>query len=678
MDPPGHSTADAAPQQRALIIAIGDYPAGSRYSDLNSINDVPLIRGALRHQGFDDSRIHVLSDSAATRTGILEAIRTRLLAPAQEGDVLFLHYSGHGVQVTDDDGDELDGYDEALVPYDARALRLERGPTDSTRTPDAGIAMDAMLAEVAASYVRDDEIGSLVAELRRRVGPAGNVVVSIDACNSGSATRGLPVRGSPDPIGPPATSARSDGSDQRDVGSGFADGGAGTTRGQTGGLAPYVVLAASRHDEPAREVRAEDGTSVGSLSLALSRALAEAGPGTSYRSLFDRVKARMAVLVPLQTPQLEGDMDTELFSGRALPQRPYFDVRSVRGDSTVVLAAGTLLGVHPGTEVALYPPGTSSPGAAALATGRVLSATATRAVVRLAGPGLEDALQAWAFVTRYAPGELTVGVDIDPELPAPLAEDVGARLDSMAVARVTREKPDLVVIAAGSAGDAVELRSADDDRLLYGPVDDATPELAGRLARRVQGYARNRYLARIGLEAPGLDVRFEVVPARHRFDFDGACVESTPIDRQGSTTGGSDPLRFRPGDGYLLRLHNRGTRPAYVTVLSLAPDGSIVQLFPVPQLSGQDNYLEPDRSFLVDLCYTVEEPYGVEILKLFATRERVDFWPILHGTEPGRAGQSLNPLERLLSEVQSGTRSRIAGPPRAAGSTHAVTIHVER
>ncbi|GBG58987.1 hypothetical protein CBR_g24336 [Chara braunii] len=36
----------------------------------------------------------------------------------QAGDCLVFYYSGHGIQVKDLDGDELDGYDEALVPVD--------------------------------------------------------------------------------------------------------------------------------------------------------------------------------------------------------------------------------------------------------------------------------------------------------------------------------------------------------------------------------------------------------------------------------------------------------------------------------------------------------------------------------------------------------------------------------
>ncbi len=37
---------------------------------------------------------------------------------AQAGDNLFMHYSGHGGNMRDDNGDEKDGMDETLVPLD--------------------------------------------------------------------------------------------------------------------------------------------------------------------------------------------------------------------------------------------------------------------------------------------------------------------------------------------------------------------------------------------------------------------------------------------------------------------------------------------------------------------------------------------------------------------------------
>ena len=108
------------PVSRALIIAISDYgtpPADPRtqvartaYRTLNAKNDVPLVRGALMEHGFAEADIRVLADSAATREGILAEFE-QLVRESGPGDVVVVHYSGHGHQIADDDGDEMDGYD---------------------------------------------------------------------------------------------------------------------------------------------------------------------------------------------------------------------------------------------------------------------------------------------------------------------------------------------------------------------------------------------------------------------------------------------------------------------------------------------------------------------------------------------------------------------------------------
>ncbi len=59
----------------------------------------------------------MLTDFAATKGAIQEAI-TGLVSGGQRGDVLVLHYSGHGSSVPDDNGDEADNRDEILCPTD--------------------------------------------------------------------------------------------------------------------------------------------------------------------------------------------------------------------------------------------------------------------------------------------------------------------------------------------------------------------------------------------------------------------------------------------------------------------------------------------------------------------------------------------------------------------------------
>jgi uncharacterized caspase-like protein len=71
--------------------------------------------------GFEESNITFLMDDGQnpdpTMENILNAFK-QLVSDSEPGDVAFVHYSGHGGKVRDDNGDEADGYDETLVPLD--------------------------------------------------------------------------------------------------------------------------------------------------------------------------------------------------------------------------------------------------------------------------------------------------------------------------------------------------------------------------------------------------------------------------------------------------------------------------------------------------------------------------------------------------------------------------------
>ncbi|GKY92890.1 hypothetical protein MPSEU_000258100 [Mayamaea pseudoterrestris] len=70
---------------------------------------------------FKPDNIQLLLDDGEqtmpTRANILKALK-KMVAAAEPGDALFVHYSGHGAKMKDDTGDEHDGYDETLVPVD--------------------------------------------------------------------------------------------------------------------------------------------------------------------------------------------------------------------------------------------------------------------------------------------------------------------------------------------------------------------------------------------------------------------------------------------------------------------------------------------------------------------------------------------------------------------------------
>lgn len=100
--------------KQALCVGINNYP-GTK-SDLNGcVNDAHDWAQELRSRGY---RAKVLLDKQATRRAIVGAL-TKLVTSAVVGDSLVFTYAGHGSWLPDDaNGEEPDGRDEMLCPYD--------------------------------------------------------------------------------------------------------------------------------------------------------------------------------------------------------------------------------------------------------------------------------------------------------------------------------------------------------------------------------------------------------------------------------------------------------------------------------------------------------------------------------------------------------------------------------
>jgi len=97
-------------------------------------NDVESMKNWLVKQGFKegpDSMCILLDDgfhSSPTSANIMDGMKW-LADTAQPGDSLFVHYSGHGGQIKDDNGDEEDGMDETIIPVDFRQAGQIRDDT---------------------------------------------------------------------------------------------------------------------------------------------------------------------------------------------------------------------------------------------------------------------------------------------------------------------------------------------------------------------------------------------------------------------------------------------------------------------------------------------------------------------------------------------------------------------
>ncbi|MEI6262162.1 MAG: caspase family protein [Deltaproteobacteria bacterium] len=86
---------------KALIVGVNKYKLPG--SDLQGcVNDATNVRDIY---GFTTNDIRVLVDARATKSAIMDRLNW-LVKDAKAGDKLLFHFSGHGSQIRDRDGDE--------------------------------------------------------------------------------------------------------------------------------------------------------------------------------------------------------------------------------------------------------------------------------------------------------------------------------------------------------------------------------------------------------------------------------------------------------------------------------------------------------------------------------------------------------------------------------------------
>jgi hypothetical protein len=156
------------PVKKAVLVGLNKtHIPGTELS--GCVNDVEDVWNLLVNQyGFDPDNIRVLTDERATKQAILDRL-VWLVDKSIPGDELVFHYSGHGSQVRDRNGDELnDQLDEILIPYDV--------DFDDPLTDDMigevfkGLAQGAYLTMICDSCHSGTMSKSIRNELESRIG----------------------------------------------------------------------------------------------------------------------------------------------------------------------------------------------------------------------------------------------------------------------------------------------------------------------------------------------------------------------------------------------------------------------------------------------------------------------------------------------------------------------------
>ncbi len=619
--------------KRALIIGIGKYEVLPRLP--GSKNDIELVRQVLLSRyGFSDNNIHVVRDEAATRVGVLSALN-KIVKEAGPDDVVYIHYSGHGSQVQDLNGDEPDDQlDETIVPQDGRTEGV----------PD----------------ITDDELEAILSRLK-----TSQAVVVLDSCHSGTATRGLEVR------------VRSVPADDRIA---LYQKKSVTTRA----IVPlnkhaYVLFSGAASHEEALDGPI-DGRYHGFFTHSLFKSLQTAPTGASTREIFAGAKRELKRIqnqfgrTSMPEPQLEASMariDQPFFAlnsqsqsaaqtGSESARRSWVTVQARKGADHVLVNA-VVLGADPGSVWAIYPDGeTAFDPAKAQGFAVVKSVQEGHAIARISGGSKAMTGKGRAIMIAPAPQSQRIPVRL-LNVPSDQAKDFK---------RVLQQKlGEIEFVGADQfARFLVDVKdhtwhvySADGEKEILSLPISANPKSLDPMAQvLVQSRNASQLLA---LENPAtqinLDVRVVQVGQR------GIAVVSDRMEAPVYHIRHAGESRTLSNS---LQLEVTSDTDCYITIVDVDAEGNVNVLFPNAYQNQNfyaDGFVRAGRSILLPdslnsgnragFHWDYANPPGVDTIRVFASTDRQLTNRIRHSV--GSTGQSgLNqgvivgkPLAQLVS-----------------------------
>lgn len=616
--------------KHALLIHIGDYPDESGWNKISSVNDTALIIPALLKHGFHRDNISLLLDSQATKKNITNSLHN-LALNSKSGDIVYIHFSCHGQQICDQDGDEPDGLDEALIPYDAFKYY------DST-------------GYIGENHLRDDELGIEVDKIRKSVGPDGDVLIVIDACHSGTATREIGLsRGTHDTFCPPQYQLLS--IDFQDyVFNKYIE---------SSDLSPFIVISASGSSQNNYEYVFK-GKSYGSLSFAMSKALTQMNNGLSYFGLFSHVKTIMSFIVPGQSPQVEGNLSRKVFAGEPINQMAYHKVKYWRDYSSIVIDAGQLVGLSEESIIGLYPIGTTSfTSEPPIAKGKIIETNLTHSFIELDRKvDKTTATNSWVLVIEQAYSFENVRIKIEGSPETEIFQQVLVVLNEIPFVTIVEEQPDLLLVVPVSAMQALEIYRSNGQILLNQnlAIDDIHV-----IKYAILEFAQATFLRSLNLQSTKYDLSFQLIKVDNK---------GNPIHPLNQNKSGNAVLKLSPGDLFKIKIENKGKADAYYSIIDIQPDNKINLLVPERDSRGLslrnpvDCFIKSGETEVIKTIFYIAEPFGQEVFKLIASGEPLNLAKI-HKTRGSINKNSASPFELLFSSSYNPlSRSTVNRLPR--------------
>ncbi len=591
------SPGGGSPKKLALLIGINTYKYPDRVSPLaGSINDVEDMRQLLIGKfQFLPENILVLKDSQATHAAIIEAIKGHLIAKAQQGDIVVLHYSGHGSQMKDVTGKMISGVDETIVPYDSR--------------DPGGKVFD----------ISGAELHPLLVQLASKT---TNLTFILDSCHSGTLVRGARVRSIPmDTRTPPPMSAT------REVGT-----------KPTEATPKFAFLSAATSKESAFEHSA-NGADHGAFTYFLTQQLRTSRAGATYRDIMDVVIGNVTANYPLEHPSLEGaEPDQHVFGDGSSIAKIYITASpSALTTGRVTLDVGQIDGATVGSIYDVYAPGTKNlaPPNQPVARIKIVSSDPQKSEATVFSGG-KVAAGSRAVEREHRYGSARLRVLVEGPADSPTLQAVKQSLQKLSYVEIT-DLPAACNMQVRESGGKIMTLAADASTLST-PVAVTSPSAADRVTEQVKLWAK--WFSVLSIRNPSSDMKIS-------FTISGKQTRD-PLARVGKADMG-----VREGDTIEATIRNDAERDVYIAMLDLSSDGSISVVYPT--IEGAKEVLKPGLTF--SKSFNTFVPKGrstvTDILKVFASYKPIALTVL---TQPAIRGISDDPLQQLLNESAGQTR----------------------
>ena len=511
------------------------------------VNDITAMAEYLEGRvAQDDYQLHLrtLTDSDATRQGIIDGFRQHLSQATSE-DIALFYYAGHGSQeqAPPEFWDvEPDRLNETIVCYDSRS----QGGWD----------------------LADKELGKLISEVSQN---NPHTIIIMDCCHSGSGTRGdldldVATRKAPlDKRTRPLTSFIVTLSELEEISISRS-----LEANSSWVSAPgnYIFMSACRDRELAKEYNTGT-TKRGVFYYFLIDTLTKANGILTYRDLFKRTDALVRSKVTAQSPRIESQESSALdlfFLGGAISEsHPYFTV-SHQPNYGWVIDGGAVHGIARGdngevTELAIFPFETPvaelSQPAKAIATAQVSTVMPQLSQIQVENLKPENTYKAIVTSLPLPPkGVLISGATPGVEL----VRQALQQKSSLYIAEVS--EPELAEWQLIARNDQYIITRPADDRPLLAPIAEYTPDNAQQAIARLEHLTRWTNIAELTSSASS------------RISADG--VKMTIYQNNRELTETDIRLYYYQENGkwqqptFKVKLTNTSNQPLYCALLDLS------------------------------------------------------------------------------------------------------------